>query len=269
MGPISLLYHDVVDGDPGTSGFPGADADSYKLEESNFTDHLEKIAACGAGHRVRVLSSTSELAGQPVGSILLTFDDGGVTAINPTARLLEARGWRGHFFIVTAKIDQPGFLSRAQILDLHRRGHHIGSHSHSHPSQFSKLSYAEMLDEWKESRRVLADVIGTHPISVSVPGGFFSRKVAHAARKAGYEILFNSEPTSKVRYLDGLGILGRYGIKRDTSAASAQSLARGDLAPRVLQTVLWNVKKPAKQIGGNTWFAFRRWMFEKSTSVNS
>jgi peptidoglycan/xylan/chitin deacetylase (PgdA/CDA1 family) len=251
MRPISLLYHDVVDGDAGASGFSGADADAYKLDEPNFIAHLDAI-------------SQTRDESRPV---LLTFDDGGVSAHTRIAPLLEIRGWRGHFFIVTAKIDQPGFLTRAQIADLHRRGHHIGSHSHTHPRRFSSLSHPETLDELCESRRILSEILHEQPVSFSVPGGFYSSAVAHAAAEAGYRVLFNSEPTSRIRFHNGLTIMGRYGIKRDTTPAMAAALARRDLAPRLQQAVLWNIKKPLKKAGGPAWFAFRRWVFERNSGT--
>jgi peptidoglycan/xylan/chitin deacetylase (PgdA/CDA1 family) len=264
MKPISLLYHDVVSGDLGTSGFAGADADSYKLDERQFINHLERIRELGMGH-VQLFSKSRTSDDELIRPLFLTFDDGGVTADVPTSRLLEARGWRGHFFIVTAKVDQPGFLTSVQIRDLHLRGHHIGSHSHTHPAQFSKLRYSQMLAEWQESRRILTKIIGQPTRCVSVPGGFYSSQVARAAREAGYEVLFNSEPTSQIRDVEGLIIIGRYGIKRNTPARDAQSIARGDFAPRALQSLVWNLKKPAKKMGGKAWFSMRRLLFERST----
>ena len=41
--------------------------------------------------------------------VLLTFDDGGKSAVR-IADLLEEQGWRGHFFITTAMIGEPGFV---------------------------------------------------------------------------------------------------------------------------------------------------------------
>jgi peptidoglycan/xylan/chitin deacetylase (PgdA/CDA1 family) len=259
MRPISLLYHDVLSVDAPASGFPGADADAYKLDERNFKAHLESIAAA-AGSRVQLIATVASPGDRP---IFLTFDDGGASIETPIARLLEAQGWRGHFFVVTHKIDAPGFLTAQQIRGLHRRGHHIGSHSHTHPCQFSKLSYGAMLDEWRESRRILADILGEPPFSVSVPGGFYSAEVARAAREAGHRLLFNSEPSSRIRYHHGLLIIGRYGIKRNTTAEMAQALARGDLAPRARQALIWNMKKPLKKASGTAWFTFRRWFFRK------
>lgn len=247
------------------SGFPGADADSYKLDEANFTAHLDEIAGIKDA-AVQLVTPSGEPDSVSLRPVLLTFDDGGVSADDPTTRLLEARGWRGHFYIVTERIGQPGFLSREQIRSLHDRGHHVGSHSHSHPSRISELGDAELLQEWRESRRILTEILGSAPFSVSVPGGFYSKRVASAVREAGYTVLFNSEPTAQTQRLDGLAIFGRYGIKRETAPEQARALARGDFIPRARQAILWNAKKPLKKLGGTGWLRFRKWFFERSRS---
>jgi hypothetical protein len=76
--------------------------------------------------------------------------------------------------------------------------------------------------------------------------------------------MFNSEPTSGRSNVDGLSVLGRYGIWRSTSPEQAQALARGDILPRARQAVIWNAKKPVKKIGGEVWLSFRRWFLAKS-----
>ena len=40
---LSVLYHDVVDGDLRASGFAGAGPDSYKLDVGAFDAHLSAI----------------------------------------------------------------------------------------------------------------------------------------------------------------------------------------------------------------------------------
>lgn len=260
MRLISFLYHDVVSGDASASGFRGADADIYKLERGNFAAHLARIAELGRD-RVGLLGAQPLAAGQ----VVLTFDDGGVSADEPTSHMLEAHGWRGCFFVVTERIGEPGFLSRDQIRDLRRRGHHIGSHSHSHPPSFSKLSRDQMVDEWKGSRCILEDILGERVYSASVPGGYYSHDVARAALHAGYTVMFNSEPTARGSVVDGLAVLGRYGIWRSTFPEQAQALARGDFLPRARQAMIWNAKKPVKRIGGTRWLSFRRWFLGRST----
>ena len=56
-----------------------------------------------------------------------------------------------------------------------------------------------MRHEWSESRQRLEDMLG-HAVTVgSVPGGYFSRAVAEAAAEAGLQVLFTSEPTTRIR----------------------------------------------------------------------
>ena len=133
MQALAIMYHDVVEnGDFESSGFPGEGAHVYKLRRQDFERHLEAIAGA-----TTAVGTVSQLDGRPV---LLTFDDGGSSFHHPIADLLEGRGWRGHFFITTDRIGSPGFLTEAQLRELHRRGHIIGSHSCSHPTRMAALS---------------------------------------------------------------------------------------------------------------------------------
>ena len=99
-----------------------------------------------------------EIAGAP--PVFLTFDDGGVSCHAPIGGMLEQFGWRGHFFITTSRIGTPGFLSEAQVRDLHRRGHVIGSHSHTHPTRMAALAPDRMESEWRQSLAHLAEILG-------------------------------------------------------------------------------------------------------------
>src|SRR5688572_28790252 len=115
--PIALMYHDVVPaGQEESSGFPGAGAAPYKLTPELFGAHLEALAA-GLPSAPLASPNPAELFTGP--GWLITFDDGGRTAIAPIADLLEAKGWRGYFFITTDYLDAPGFLTRQHVQDLH------------------------------------------------------------------------------------------------------------------------------------------------------
>ncbi len=112
---IALMYHDIVDEfHCAMSGFQSADADLYKVSPSSFREHLALMP----------LSTQN---------IFLTFDDAGASALHPCADLLEGFGLRGIFFVPTSYIGKPGFCSSATLLELHRRGHALGSHSRTHP----------------------------------------------------------------------------------------------------------------------------------------
>jgi peptidoglycan/xylan/chitin deacetylase (PgdA/CDA1 family) len=255
MRVITLEYHDVIAGsDFASSGFSSPSADSYKISAADFDAHLGALvrAPNPVGGDVRALGGG---AGTP--PVLITFDDGGVSALEVTAELLERRGWVGHFFVTTAWLGSPGFVDRTAIEALARRGHVIGSHSHSHPVRMARLTPKQMDEEWRTSTALLAEALGGSVQVASVPGGLYSPTVARAAAAAGIRWLFTSEPTTRVTGVDGCTVLGRYTIRRNTSAEQAASLvARFSLA-RGSQWVAWNTKKVAKAVAGETYLKVR------------
>jgi peptidoglycan/xylan/chitin deacetylase (PgdA/CDA1 family) len=244
------MYHDIVElGDSSASGFPGAGPAIYKLDRDEFARHLEAIR--------RALHPGREL--------LLTFDDGGLSAYAPVAEMLEQYGWRGYFFVTTDWIGQPGFLNADQILELDRRGHVIGSHSCSHPERMSREPWERMLAEWRGSTERLAEIVG-HPVTVgSVPGGYYSRPVAEAAAAAGIETLFTSEPTARVRMVNGCRVLGRYTVQRGMGPEWPAGLAAGKLGPRLRQALLWKAKGVAKALGGSLYLRLRAAILRRSS----
>jgi len=217
----TLMYHDVAD-DPAASGFRRPGAVPFKLTRAAFGAHLEAIAASAPAPTL-VDGADIEAPGR---RLLLTFDDGGASALG-IADALERRGWRGHFFVVTSLIGQPGFLSRSAIRELASRGHLIGSHSHTHPDIFRDLPANRMLAEWRTSRDVVADVLGARCLAASVPGGDISTRVLHAASVAGYHYVFTSEPWLTPHWVGGAWVLGRFSVTASTAARQVSALARG------------------------------------------
>jgi peptidoglycan/xylan/chitin deacetylase (PgdA/CDA1 family) len=267
MRAISLMYHDVVKrGERDASGFPGATAGLYKLDREAFASHLGAIAKAIDSAPVTVgdLLTTPASSGLPV---MITFDDGGESAYSRIAGMLEERGWHGHFFVATDFIDALTFLRRAQIRELHRRGHVIGSHTASHPLRMAHCSRAELLREWRTSIEILSDAVGESIVDASVPGGHYSRAVAAAAAEAGIRALFTSEPTAKCHEVDGVLVFGRYTIQRWSTPETAAALAQGRFAACAKQRLLWDAKKVAKAVGGEHYLALRKALLGLSSST--
>lgn len=265
---ISLMYHDVIkDGHYDSSGFEGEAAARYKLSLEAFENHLVAIAEAIDGNPVTVPEVSNKQSGSL--PVLLTFDDGGLSAHSCIADTLERRQWRGHFFVTVGQIGKPSFLSRGQILDLHRRGHVIGSHSLSHPERMSHCTTEELDREWQESIEVLSEITGTRIMTASVPGGFHSRKVAEAAARAGVKTLFTSEPTTMWHCINGCSVLGRYTIQRGMLPATLAELAGGSTMPRLRQLIMWNAKKVAKAFGGQRYLKLRSSLIRQGKKVGS
>jgi peptidoglycan/xylan/chitin deacetylase (PgdA/CDA1 family) len=249
--PCALIYHDVVEGpDRDAVGFRGPAAARYKLEPALFERHLDAVGASGT--QVGVIDPD-----EPWPQTVFTFDDGGASAMS-VAATLEARGWRGHFFVTTARIDTPGFLTAAQVSELAERGHPVGSHSHTHPARISGLSRAQIDAEWRRSREVLADLVGAPPALATIPGGFVSDAVIRSAAEAGYRLIMTSEPTARWESRDGIVVSGRYAIWAATPPERAAAYASGRSAARLQLWLAWKTKGVAKRWSPRAYAAVRR-----------
>lgn len=257
MRSIALMYHDIISpGVPDESGFPGGDAALYKLVDTDFARHL---AAMGEVLSDRAITTVTDPDPPDSSSkcVFLTFDDGGSSAYDRIAGMLESRNWRGHFFITAGRVGSRGFVTRAQLRELHARGHVIGSHSWSHPMRMSRCSRGQLEDEWERSVHALTEILG-EPISVaSVPGGHYSRAVAETAASVGITALFTSEPITGCSTVEGCTIYGRFTVQRWTSAGTVAALVQGHRVPQLRQWLLWNSKKAAKYIGGSVYLKWR------------
>ena len=259
MKAISLEYHDVVENDNyDGSGFLGANSARYKMNLSEFASQLEQIKLNVKNPPSRI--NTRKPNGYQSMDFYLTFDDGGASSHTIIATCLEKMGWSGHFFVTTDFIGNKTFLDKEQILDLHKRGHIIGSHSSSHPEMMSSMSKESIYNEWKDSVYILSEIIGEPVKTASLPGGFYSKTVAEAASKAGITTLFTSEPTTNCQYIENCLVIGRYTIYRGMSPQSIAAIAQGKTGPRVKQYLSWNTKKLAKKIGGKGYLKFRRFI---------
>jgi peptidoglycan/xylan/chitin deacetylase (PgdA/CDA1 family) len=259
----SLIYHDVVEvGRDDASGFAGADAAHYKLTVAAFESHLDALSRAGSAPVATVGDDVMRPGRCP---IVLTFDDGGRSALTEIAPRLEARGWRGVFFITTDRIGEPGFVSAEDLVALAERGHTIGTHSASHPERFSHLDNAAMLEEWRRSRAQLEGILG-RPVRVgSVPGGFYSRRVGESAARAGLQVLFTSEPIEGWHTVGQTWVAGRYSVTRRTSPEVALALASGSRRETLRQRLTWDVKKVAKRALGPVWLEARRRFFASTS----
>jgi peptidoglycan/xylan/chitin deacetylase (PgdA/CDA1 family) len=217
-----LMYHEVTD-DPKTSGFQRPGALPYILSRSAFADHLNAIAG---GKLTPELVSELTMTGNGNGNhrhLLLTFDDGGASAMY-VADELARRGWKAHFFIVTGRIGERTFLKPSDIKTLRSAGHVVGTHSHTHPDIFRSLPRELMATEWRVSRAILEGLLGEPCIAGSVPGGDISRVVLESAGEAGVRFLFTSEPLLTPERIGDTWVLGRVSLKSGVSPATIRQL---------------------------------------------
>jgi peptidoglycan/xylan/chitin deacetylase (PgdA/CDA1 family) len=203
---------------------------------------------------------------QPALPFQLTFDDGGESYYTQVADRLEIMGWRAHCFVTTDMIGRPGFLTRAQIRELDERGHHIGSHSASHPVRISACAPDVILGEWTESLQVLQDILGKPIATASVPGGFYSHRVAGAAADAGIQTLFTSEPVTRAREVQGCAVIGRFTIRQASAAHASAGLVGAAPWPRWAEWASWNAKSAIKPILGPAYLRVADWLMAQKAA---
>jgi peptidoglycan-N-acetylglucosamine deacetylase len=116
----------------------------------------------------------------------LTFDDGPHPDQTPDIlELLQQCSLRACFFVVGRQVEKhPEIVQR-----IHSEGHLIGNHSQTHPD-FSKLSYAEILQEMQCCQDAIFDVIGVRPTLMRPPYGRLNTRVWFAARQLGLKLSF-------------------------------------------------------------------------------
>lgn len=248
----ALIYHDVVSpAERGSSGFQGPGPDRYKLTPELFAAHLEAIAATGR---------TPSLLGRgsaPHHEVLLTFDDGGTSAVTHIAPALEHRGWPGHFFVPTASIGRQGFADAAGLQRLRAAGHVVGAHSHTH-AILTRLTEAEVAIEWKMSKTILEATLDEEVDTLSIPRGYVTEPILASAARAGFRHVFTSEPRLGVRWVEGCAVYGRFSIVSDTSARYAGALCAGSHLAHARATGGWLARNTAKRALGPAYEGVRR-----------
>lgn len=245
MCMINLMYHCVYCGSATESGFQGVGPNLYKVGVERFERHIQDA--------VGYCQKYSDA------KITFTFDDGGVSFYSVIAPLLERSGIKGIFFITTSRIGTPGFLTPEQIVDLDRRGHIIGSHSHSH-KEMSELSLEEIDFEWGRSLEILSEILHRPIIYASVPNGFESSTVMASAANHGIKFLYTSVPTTKIRYYGETAIMGRYVILHN----SPKDYISACLAVRTYRAYLdirFRMLHCLKKILGKAYYPFRNFIY--------
>jgi peptidoglycan/xylan/chitin deacetylase (PgdA/CDA1 family) len=144
------------------------------------------------------------------------------------------------------------------LRELHDRGHIIGTHSHTHPTRMGACSVAQLQQEWRDSLSVLTDILGVAVTTGSIPGGFYSRAVAETAAQAGLRVLFTSTPTTRCTDIDGCLVVGRYTLRRWSSADRAGALGGGAWVPRASQRVMYGGLHMLRSILGDSYTHIRQ-----------
>jgi peptidoglycan/xylan/chitin deacetylase (PgdA/CDA1 family) len=217
-------------------------AAKYRLPAAVFREHLALMRSDGFQPTLiaRLWGDRGGAAGgRPVG---LSFDDGDLSNYMLAFPALMDAGAPADFFVNTATVGRPGFLSWPQISEMHRAGLSFQSHSHDHVVLLG-LSAAALEGQLGDSKRLLEDRLGTPVDFLAAPYGLLNRRVVRAAREVGYRAVCTSWNWPA---RPGAATLGRLAVHDRTTPAEFSQLLQGRpaiLARRMARALLAQVPK--------------------------
>lgn len=235
------MYHDIVTKTDKSSGFQNKNAFQYKVEESAFEEQVKALQGK---------------------DVVFTFDDGGESFLTKAAPLLEKYGFKGVFFISTKYIGTPGFLTAEQVKILEERGHIVGSHSHSHPEIFTKLSKEEVHEEWSKSYEILQNILGKKNLPMSIPNGYASKTIMQEAIDCGYTDIYTSQPTTKVGSFQKHNVIGRYVVHENMTTEDVLRIVISK-GTKMKMALKWHVLNVVKGVLGESYDAVKAKVINK------
>jgi peptidoglycan/xylan/chitin deacetylase (PgdA/CDA1 family) len=218
-----LMYHEIERaGRPLAASAPGYLR--YVVSETAFAAQLDWMRSSQL--RGVALGQARAAGFEAPGQVVITFDDGCESDLLMAAPLLAERGFGATFYVVSEWVGtRAGFLGAAQLRSLADAGFEIGSHSATH-AFLSELGDGELRAELQDSKRELEDMLGRPVLHVSCPGGRWSRRVANAARDAGYITMTTSRIGTNGADTDAYALL-RCAMHRDTPQHVFEAFCRG------------------------------------------
>jgi peptidoglycan/xylan/chitin deacetylase (PgdA/CDA1 family) len=186
------MYHDVASGPA-----PGGSDAYFAVSRAVLARQLDLIAESGA----RGCSLEEALVRPGTGRTAITFDDGTSGQLDRAVPELASRGMTATFFVATAWVGRPGYISWDGLREMKATGLSIQSHTRSHPF-LSELAPAEVLEELRASRLELDERLGQDTVTLALPGGDMPRSQPRRLfAEAGYRVVATS----------------RWGVNRDAS----------------------------------------------------
>jgi peptidoglycan/xylan/chitin deacetylase (PgdA/CDA1 family) len=164
---LFLTYHRVL---AKTSDQP----EFYDVPASRFEQQLEMLKTAG----FKCVAADQLLASKApeAGSFILSFDDGTKDHLEIVAPILKQQDCRATFFVPTAKLNGPKYLSDEGVKQLSSQGHAIGLHSHEH-RRMDRMSKTEIAEQMRISQQKIESLTARKSELFAPPGGFMSAAV--------------------------------------------------------------------------------------------
>lgn len=230
-----LLYHSLCSqtdksADNAAVTFEGFKQQMEYLHQNGFLAvSLEKIFAeseywKGEGQRP---------GGDTRKKVVLTFDDGDLSHYYNALPTLKEKGFTATFFVTINEIGKQGRMDWPMVYDLGRQGMGVGSHGLTHGYLTAHNNYT-VLNELITSKQVLEKYTRKRVDFLSVPRGFYNKRVLTIARDVGFKAMCVSD----AGFNDFLGevpfLLRRFAIRKNCNLRTFRSIVKSRPSPVVM-----------------------------------
>lgn len=149
-------------------------------------------------------------------SFEVTFDDGNISDFTIALPILRARGLTAGVFVCADRIDQPGYLGRAELRQLIAEGFMIGTHGAAHVI-WRGLADAALDREISGAINTIADAAGCQVSAAAIPFGVYDRRVLRSLERAGIKRIYTSDGAPR---LSRHNIVPRHSLRNDRTLES-------------------------------------------------
>ncbi|WP_171060116.1 polysaccharide deacetylase family protein [Streptomyces montanus] len=227
--PVPILMYHAVSTAPNDATRALSVAPEAFAEQMALIDDLG-FTPVSTAQLARWWRATGPLPERPV---LITFDDGYEGVHRHALPVLAKHGFASTLFVSTGWLrgtyDTGGGLDTMldwdQVRELADEGVEIGGHSHTHP-QLDQLTDDTLRFELTRCREIVADELGSAPVSFAYPYGYSSRRVREAVREAGYGQAL-AVGNALARRRQGPYALQRVTVHRNTGIEEFERLVEG------------------------------------------
>jgi peptidoglycan/xylan/chitin deacetylase (PgdA/CDA1 family) len=122
----------------------------------------------------------------------VSFDDGNASDLEIALPALLERRMGATFFVVAARLGEPGYLDAEDLRALCEAGMAIGLHG-MHHQRWRGLSECELDEEIVAARRLLEGEVGAPLEAAACPFGAYDRRVLRRLDEAGLRTVFTSD----------------------------------------------------------------------------
>ncbi|MFI1682809.1 polysaccharide deacetylase family protein [Streptomyces sp. NPDC020607] len=224
-----LMYHSVA-------RVPSAATHALSVSPDAFARQMEVLGEQGftpltAAQLAAVWRSPGKVL--PERPVLITFDDGYEGVHRYALPVLAKHGFASTLFVSTGwlrgEYDTGGGLDRMldwdQVRELAADGAEVGGHSHTHP-ELDQLAEDALRYELRRCRDIVADQLGTRPVSFAYPYGYSSRRVRERVRETGFRQAL-AVGNGLAHRAQGPYALRRVTVRRTTGAEEFERLVAG------------------------------------------